>query len=106
MKAEDSTHSKTDTISQKVINIYLAKGIEARKLVLVLRKQIFLDSVVIATQDTIIVKYQIVNQILTESLKNKDKEIIKLIQKHKREVWIRRFFEVTTLTLLALHISK
>jgi hypothetical protein len=105
-KTEDSTHSRVDTISQKVINTYLAKGIEARKLVYVLRKQIFLDSAIISTKDTIIVKYQIINQILTTNLKNKEQELVKIIKKYERERFFRRLLEVVSLGVGLLYLSK
>ena len=69
----DST--KVDTISKQVINIYLAKGLEARKLVLVLRERIQLDSQIISTKDTIITKYQLIDKEWATRLKGKEKEL-------------------------------
>ena len=88
-----SDTTKTDTISKKVINIYLTKGLEARKTVPVLRKQILLDSQVIILKDTIISNCLKVNRDLDSNLKKKEKEVDDLIKKEQTEYFWKRVFQ-------------
>jgi hypothetical protein len=98
--------SKVDTISKQVINIYLAKGLEARKLVLVLRERIQLDSQIISTKDTIITKYQLVDREWATKFKDKEKELVDIIKKEHREYFWKRVFQVTTVFFAFLYVGK
>lgn len=102
----DTPRVQVDTISKKVINIYLTKGLEARKLVYVLRRQIVLDSQIIAKQDTIIENYKIINTELTESLKKRDQEIVKLIKREQRAVFWRKAWQSVSIALLGYTLVK
>lgn len=97
---------KVDTISKKVINIYLTKGLEARKLVFVLRKQITLDSQVISLKDTVISKYVILNKDLDSRLKQKENELVIAVKEAQREYFWKRVFQGTTLFFAALFLAK
>lgn len=97
---------KTDTISKKVINIYLTKGLEARKLVSVLRRQNVLDSQMLAAKDTIITRYVILNKGLSSDLKKQEDELAKAIQREQTEYFWKRVFQVSTLFFAALFIAK
>lgn len=97
---------KVDTISKKVINIYLTKGLEARKLVFVLRKQITLDSQVISLKDTVISKYVILNKDLDSRLKKKENELVVAVKEAQREYFWKRVFQTTTLFFAALFLAK
>jgi hypothetical protein len=101
-----SDTTKTDTISKKVINIYLTKGLEARKTVPVLRKQILLDSQVIILKDTIISNCLKVNRDLDSNLKKKEKEVQDLIKKEQTEYFWKRVFQVSTLFFATLFLAK
>jgi hypothetical protein len=101
-----SDTTKTDTISKKVINIYLTKGLEARKTVIVLRKQILLDSQVIILKDTIISNCLKVNRDLDSNLKKKEKEVDDLIKKEQTEYFWKRVFQVSTLFFATLFLAK
>ena len=101
-----SDTTKTDTISKKVINIYLTKGLEARKTVPVLRKQILLDSQVIILKDTIISNCLKVNRDLDSNLKKKEKEVDDLIKKEQTEYFWKRVFQVSTLFFATLFLAK
>lgn len=100
----DST--KVDTISKQVINIYLAKGLEARKLVLVLRERIQLDSQIISTKDTIITKYQLIDKEWATRLKGKEKELVETLEREKKEYFWKRVFQATTIFFAFLYLSK
>ena len=104
----DSSKSqvKVDTICKKVINIYLTKGLEARKLVFVLRKQIKLDSQIISLKDTVISKYVILNKDLDSRLKKKENELVVAVKEAQREYFWKRVFQGTTLFFAALFIAK
>jgi hypothetical protein len=97
---------KTDTISKKVINIYLTKGLEARKLVFVLRRQNVLDSQMLAAKDTIITRYVILNKDLDSRLKKQENELAKAIQREQTEYFWKRVFQVSTLFFAALFLAK
>lgn len=97
---------KTDTISKKVINIYLTKGLEARKLVFVLRRQNVLDSQIIAAKDTIITRYVILNKDLDSRLKKQEDELAKAIQREQTEYFWKRVFQGATLFFAALFVAK
>lgn len=97
---------KTDTISKKVINIYLTKGLEARKLVFVLRKQNVLDSQMLAAKDTIITRYVILNKDLDSKLKKEEDKLAKAIQREQTEYFWKRVFQVSTLFFAALFVAK
>lgn len=97
---------KTDTISKKVINIYLTKGLEARKLVFVLRRQNVLDSQIIAAKDTIITRYVILNKDLSSNLKKQEDELAKAIQREQTEYFWKRVFQGATLFFAALFVAK
>jgi len=97
---------KTDTISKKVINIYLTKGLEARKLVFVLRRQNVLDSQMLAAKDTIITRYVILNKDLDSRLKKQEDELAKAIQREQTEYFWKRVFQVSTLFFAALFVAK
>lgn len=97
---------KTDTISKKVINIYLTKGLEARKLVFVLRRQNVLDSQMLAAKDTIITRYVILNKDLDSKLKKEEDKLAKAIQREQTEYFWKRVFQVSTLFFAALFIAK
>lgn len=97
---------KTDTISKKVINIYLTKGLEARKLVFVLRRQNVLDSQMLAAKDTIITRYVILNKDLSSNLKKQEDELAKAIQREQTEYFWKRVFQGATLFFAALFIAK
>ena len=97
---------KTDTISKKVINIYLTKGLEARKLVFVLRRQNVLDSQMLAAKDTIITRYVILNKDLDSRLKKQEDELAKAIQREQTEYFWKRVFQGTTLFFAALFLAK
>lgn len=101
-----SDTTKTDTISKKVINIYLTKGLEARKTVPVLRKQILLDSQVIILKDTIISNCLKVNRDLDSNLKKKEKEVDDLIKKEQTEYFWKRVFQVSTLFFATLFLAR
>lgn len=97
---------KTDTISKKVINIYLTKGLEARKLVFVLRRQNILDSQMLAAKDTIITRYVILNKDLDSRLKKQEDELAKAIQREQTEYFWKRVFQGATLFFAALFVAK
>lgn len=97
---------KTDTISKKVINIYLTKGLEARKLVFVLRRQNVLDSQMLAAKDTIITRYVILNKDLSSNLKKQEDELAKAIQREQTEYFWKRVFQGATLFFAALFVAK
>lgn len=97
---------KTDTISKKVINIYLTKGLEARKLVFVLRRQNVLDSQIIAAKDTIITRYVILNKDLDSRLKKQEDELAKVIKREQTEYFWKRVFQGATLFFAALFVAK
>lgn len=97
---------KTDTISKKVINIYLTKGLEARRLVFVLRRQNVLDSQIIAAKDTIITRYVILNKDLDSRLKKQEDELAKAIQREQTEYFWKRVFQGATLFFAALFVAK
>ena len=97
---------KVDTISKKVINIYLTKGLEARKLVFVLKRQITLDSQIINLKDTVISKYEIINKDLDSRLKKQENELVIAIKKAEREYFWKRVFQGTTLMFAALFLVK
>lgn len=104
----DSSKSqvKVDTICKKVINIYLTKGLEARKLIFVLRKQITLDSQIISLKDTVISKYIILNKDLDSRLKEKENELVVAVKEAQREYFWKRVFQGTTLFFAALFLAK
>ena len=97
---------KTDTVSKKVINIYLTKGLEARKLVFVLRRQIVLDSQMLLMKDTIISRYEILNKDLDSRLKKEEDKLAKAIQKEQTEYFWKRVFQGATLFFAALFVTK
>ncbi len=97
---------KTDTISKKVINIYLTKGLEARKLVFVLRRQIVLDSQMLLMKDTIISRYEILNKDLDSRLKKEKDKLAKAIQREQTEYFWKRVFQGATLFFAALFVTK
>ncbi len=97
---------KTDTVSKKVINIYLTKGLEARKLVFVLRRQIVLDSQMLLMKDTIISRYEILNKDLDSRLKKEEDKLAKAIQKEQTEYFWKRVFQGATLFFAALFVAK
>lgn len=97
---------KTDTISKKVINIYLTKGLEARKLVFVLRRQNVLDSQMLVIKDTIITKYEILNKNLDSELKKQENELVKAIKREQTEYFWKRIFQGATIFLAALFVAK
>ena len=97
---------KVDTISKKVINIYLTKGLEARKLVFVLKRQITLDSQIINLKDTVISKYEIINKDLDSRLKKQENELVIAVKKAEREYFWKRVFQGTTLFFAALFLAK
>ena len=97
---------KTDTISKKVINIYLTKGLEARKLVFVLRRQNVLDSQMLVMKDTIITKYEILNKDLDSRLKKEEDKLAKAIQREQTEYFWKRVFQGATIFFAALFIAK
>ena len=97
---------KTDTISKKVINIYLTKGLEARKLVFVLRRQNVLDSQMLAAKDTIITRYVILNKDLDSRLKKEEDKLAKAIQREQTEYFWKRVFQGATLFFAALFVAK
>ena len=97
---------KTDTISKKVINIYLTKGLEARKLVFVLRRQNVLDSQMLAAKDTIITRYVILNKDLSSNLKKQEDELAKAIQREQTEYFWKRVFQGAILFFAALFVAK
>lgn len=101
MSSSRSTDDSTryDTISRKVVNIYLAKGLQARKEVLVLRKIIKLDSQRFAIKDTIIVTLYEENKVLRESSKAYKKA-------YKRQKLWTYFFEVLSGALAAAYVFK
>ena len=97
---------KTDTVSKKVINIYLTKGLEARKLVFVLRRQIVLDSQMLLMKDTIISRYEILNKDLDSRLKKEKDKLAKAIQREQTEYFWKRVFQGATLFFAALFVAK
>lgn len=97
---------KTDTISKKVINIYLTKGLEARKLVFVLRRQNVLDSQMLVMKDTIITRYEILNKDLDSRLKKQENELAKAIQREQTEYFWKRVFQGATIFFAALFVAK
>ncbi len=102
---EDSTVS-IDTVSRKEINIYLAKGLEARKIVIVLRKEIKLDSQIISSKDTIITQYKIINQKLSEALEIKESELALYIKKYQRQKFWKNTFGTLSAALTILYFTK
>ena len=104
----DSSKSqvKVDTICKKVINIYLTKGLEARKLVFVLKRQITLDSQIINLKDTVISKYEIINKDLDSRLKKQENELVIAVKKAETEYFWKRVFQGTTLFFAALFLAK
>lgn len=100
------TIKQVDTISKKTINIYLAKGLEARKLVFVLRERISLDSQIIAAKDTTIVKYQILDKEWADKFKGKEKELADAIKREQIESLWKKIFQGTTLVFFTLFVTK
>lgn len=100
------TIKQVDTLSKKTINIYLAKGLEARKLVFVLRERISLDSQIIAAKDTTIVKYQILDKEWADKFKGKEKELADAIKREQIEVFWKKVFQGTTLVFFTLFLAK
>ena len=98
--------TKVDTISKQVINIYLAKGLEARKLVLVLRERIQLDSQIIFTKDTVIKQYQLVDREWASKYKIKEDEVLKAIERENKEYFWKRVFQVTTIFFAGLFLAN
>jgi hypothetical protein len=98
--------TKVDTISKQVINIYLAKGLEARKLVLVLRERIQLDSQIISTKDTIIKQYQLVDREWASKYKQKEEELKKSVERENKEYFWKRVFQVTTIFFAGLFLAN
>jgi hypothetical protein len=98
--------TKVDTISKQVINIYLAKGLEARKLVLVLRERIQLDSQIISTKDTVIKQYQLVDREWASKYKIKEDEVLKAIERENKEYFWKRVFQVTTIFFAGLFLAN
>jgi hypothetical protein len=98
--------TKVDTISKQVINIYLAKGLEARKLVLVLRERIQLDSQIISTKDTIIKQYQLVDREWSSKYKQKEKELSESVKRENTEYFWKRVFQVTTVFFGVLFLAN
>jgi hypothetical protein len=98
--------TKVDTISKQVINIYLAKGLEARKLVLVLRERIQLDSQIISTKDTVIKQYQLVDREWASKYKIKEDEVLKVIERENKEYFWKRVFQVTTIFFAGLFLAN
>lgn len=100
------TTKQVDTISKKTINIYLSKGLEARKLVFVLRERISLDSQIIAAKDTTIVKYQILDKEWADKFKGKEKELADAIKREQIESLWKKIFQGTTLVFFTLFVTK
>ena len=98
--------TKVDTISKQVINIYLAKGLEARKLVLVLRERIQLDSQIISTKDTVIKQYQLVDREWAKKHKQKEDELLKAVERENTEYFWKRVFQVTTIFFAGLFLAN
>lgn len=98
--------TKVDTISKQVINIYLAKGLEARKLVLVLRERIQLDSQIISTKDTVIKQYQLVDREWSKKYKQKEDELVKAVKRENTEYFWKRVFQVTTIFFAGLFLAN
>ncbi len=98
--------TKVDTISKQVINIYLAKGLEARKLVLVLRERIYLDSQIISTKDTVIKQYQLVDREWAKKHKQKEDELLKAIERENTEYFWKRVFQMTTIFFAGLFFAN
>jgi hypothetical protein len=100
------TTKQVDTISKKTINLYLAKGLEARKLVFVLRERISLDSQIIASKDTVITRYEILNKEWATLFKNKEKELATVIKQKQTETIWKKIFQGTTLVFFTLFVVK
>lgn len=103
---DTSIQYKTDTISHKEIVVYLAKGLEARQLVIVLRKELIKDSIIISYKDSIITEYLVYNQALRTYITLQQYQIQAFVKKYKRERFFRRAEEVAIVILTVALIVK
>lgn len=99
----------TDSLTQsktKEINIYLAKGAEARERLIIAKKINKLDSINLALKDSVILNLKLKDTLSTTDRKYLNSELTKTNKIYRREKFFRKLFQGTSIILTGYLLYK
>jgi len=99
----------TDSLIQsktKEINIYLAKGAEARERLIIAKKINKLDSINLALKDSVILNLKLKDTLSTTDRKYLNSELTKTNKIYRREKFFRKLFQGTSIILTGYLLYK